>query len=182
MKIITKDTSKLPAWARSRYLWVRCWVQTLCSLRQVDSKHFSVKNLIKTTFETILKENESCFHNMLRNIVPNIRQTLWMKSLAQWTCAPKTPKTHLGSKNPASFRFETTYLDVLDALNHEKAMIHNTLIWFENNFRNSASILPKTKILVEKCLSSTEKFLTKAFEICCRKSYLQIICLTYLQD
>ena len=65
--------------------------------------------------------------NMLRNIAPNMRKTLWMKPLAQWTCAPKTPKTHPGSKNPASLRFETTYLDVLDALNHEKAMIHNTL-------------------------------------------------------
>ena len=95
--------------------------------RQLDLKHFSVMNLIKTTFKTILKENESCFQNTLRNIAPNIRKTLWMKSLAQWTCAPKPPKTYLGSKNPTSFRFDTTYLDVLDALNHEKAMIHNTL-------------------------------------------------------
>ena len=49
-------------------------------LRQVDSNHFSV---IKTTFERILKENESCFHNILNNIAPNTRQTLRMKSLAQ---------------------------------------------------------------------------------------------------
>ena len=94
----------------------------------------------------MLRGNESCFHNISRKICTEIRPTLWMKSLAQWACAPKTPKTHPESKKSASFRFDTTYLDVLDALNHEKAMIHNPLIWFYNNFRNSWSILPKTKI------------------------------------
>ena len=163
---------------RAAHLWVR----TLCfaAIRRFETfqcQEFNQNNICKH-----VKKSESCFHNVLRNIAPNLRQTLWMKSLAQWACAPKTPKTHPESKNPASFRFETTYLDVLDALNHEKAMIHNPLIWFYNNFRNSWSILPKTKILVEKCLSRTERFLTKAFEICCRKSYLQIICLTNLQD
>ena len=44
-KIIRKDTSKLRAWARSRYLWVRCKVQTICSATISRFENFQCRKL-----------------------------------------------------------------------------------------------------------------------------------------
>ena len=120
IKSIRKYISKLYSWARSRYLRADAESKRFAPLRQVDAKHLRVEFNQNNIFKR-LRGNENCFHNISRKILPTVKKPdEWSALLNEHLL--RDSQNASKNKSLASFRFETTCLDVLDC---DKARARN---------------------------------------------------------